>query len=255
MSWEPWTKEETQFVKENYEKLGPIEISRILGRSKHSTGWKAHFLGLYKLTPKDIITKDKLVELYCNRELSSNEIAELTGLKSILYLLNKYGIPRRKSIESLHLRQKRKPPKTGKDLSYWRGGRAGKPGDYQYVSILPDNLFYYSMGKPNSGKYSKRRYVQEHRLVMAQHLGRPLRKHEIVHHLNGIKDDNRIENLQLVDKQSIHVSTGKRVAELEKEIRLLKVQVKILTERLNQLNVAVPELEGTWLDEEGNLRW
>lgn len=39
--------------------------------------------------------------------------------------------------------------------------------------------------------------IAEHRYVMQQHLGRPLVKGENVHHINGVRDDNRLSNLEL----------------------------------------------------------
>lgn len=52
--------------------------------------------------------------------------------------------------------------------------------------------------------------VPDHRRIMAEYIGRPLLKHESVHHVNGVRDDNRIENLELWSKSQ---PAGQRVVD------------------------------------------
>ena len=78
--------------------------------------------------------------------------------------------------------------KRGADNHHWRGGRIKRRG---YVHVyMPD---HHSI----AGRNTQRKYVLEHRVVMEQILGRPLERHEQVHHINGVTDDNRPENLEL----------------------------------------------------------
>lgn len=77
---------------------------------------------------------------------------------------------------------------TGERHGQWKGGRIAAQGYWRV--LIPHDDGFASMA-------NYRGYVLEHRLVMARHLGRVLLDQETVHHINGDRGDNRLENLQL----------------------------------------------------------
>jgi hypothetical protein len=72
-----------------------------------------------------------------------------------------------------------------------------------------------------SGNGSKGKYKYEHRIVMEQMIGRELLQSESVHHKNGVRNDNRIQNLELWSKAQ---PAGQRVEDkVEYALEILRV--------------------------------
>ena len=69
-------------------------------------------------------------------------------------------------------------------------------GNYREHRMISDQGYCY-IWAPDHPNATKKKRVLEHRLVMEEHLGRYLKKEETVHHKNGIRTDNRLENLEL----------------------------------------------------------
>lgn len=114
---------------------------------------------------------------YWGDGLNLRQIAEICGVckHTIIYWFDKFNIPRRSVSES----------KIGEKNHNWNGGVRYNGG---YVLIYQSKNIY------------KKRAI----IVMENYLGRELKSDELVHHKNEIKDDDRIENLELIGSNGEH---------------------------------------------------
>jgi len=184
-----------------------------------------------------VLDEGLLRHLYIDEGLSSRDIGGLLRVDktTVLKYLKKYGIPLRPNNGAAC--KGKKNPRISAALK-GRHFKGKKPSlrkthkksidqmGYVVVRVPPDSPFY---PMATQGK------IREHRLVMAQHLGRCLTPDEVVHHINGDKTDNRIENLQLLTKHN-HNSVL-QLKHLQEENKQLKQQIEELKQRIRELEM------------------
>lgn len=150
----------------------------------------------------------------------SNLAVDYAELKTQEAVAKKYGCNR--SMVSMKMKSmgiQHHYDKAGDNNPKWRGGRRKDQDGYIQV-FCPDH--------PHC---TARKEVSEHRLVMENTLGRYLDPTEIVHHINGTKDDNRPENLELIGSIGEHVygvhhdqrtrdATGKFISNKSVEVKV-----------------------------------
>lgn len=187
------------------------KISDIVGCSGSSVCRAFIRLGIKakKIRSKYPLLNDRewLKDCYINKKYSTIKIAKLAGCKNgsgIVYgiLKDTLNIQMRKNIEAQKIRGlmgKREKS------SNWKGGK---------IKSIQGYIYIYNPEHPLSSKVG---YVAEHRLVAEKKYGRGLKKGEIVHHVNGKKDDNRPENLIIFNREDhkmTHLEILKELSEL-----------------------------------------
>ena len=96
-----------------------------------------------------------------------------------------------------------KPWNTGKKLSKKHIAKISGENNHNWKGQTIRYGYIYLL-KPNHPRAHKDGYIKRANLVMEKHIGRYLTSEEIVHHINKIRDDDRIENLCLFPNKSSH---------------------------------------------------
>lgn len=106
---------------------------------------------------------------------------------------------------------------------YGQFEKGNRPANYKGgVRVVAGYRYILNRDHPNAAKNG---YVAEHRLIMEEHIGRLLLSSEIIHHKNGNKLDNRIENLEVLSSQSDHARLHIGVYNATRTKRILTCQI------------------------------
>jgi endogenous inhibitor of DNA gyrase (YacG/DUF329 family) len=108
----------------------------------------------------------------------------------------------------------------------WNGGKCVSRG---YIYLL----------RPDHPHRNNNGYVREHRLVMEEKLGRYLDPSEIVHHINGVVDDNRIENLKLYALRGKHIFYHAKVRSAKFEKKRYKFKCNYCGKKISRIKSLV----------------
>lgn len=169
---------------------------------------------------KSNITSEKLRHLYWDEELTTYQIGDLMGMNAgqVRYWMRKLKVPSRTASEAerLSFSKGRKPDtnKRGSESSNWKGGRWKDGSGYIYA---------YCPGHPRAVD----KHVMEHILVWEKANKQSVPEGYQIHHLNGIRDDNREENLVGISRKDHNKIDRLKLAEdrihlLERELSKYK---------------------------------
>lgn len=149
----------------------------------------------------------------------------------VVYAIRKHGLtvphrakyspsPRKSATIKAVLKKRYPHGRYGENAANWKGGRHVYNG---YVVI-------YSPGHPRATNSNR---VFEHIVVAEKKLGRFIGRDEIVHHINGDKQDNRPDNLEVMKRSAhvnYHMKSGKNIQELLAKLKQYEDKYGILTD-------------------------
>lgn len=143
---------------------------------------------------KNIKQREDIPRMYVEEKLSPAQIGKIVGLSrgAVWSVLVRRKVKLRSPKEADKVRYPN--GKSGKYAIHWKGGRRNGGAKQCYIIVY----------SPNHPHKTKEGYVMEHRLVMEAKIRRYLLPTEFVHHINGNKKDNRIENLELMKSKKEH---------------------------------------------------